>query len=233
MNFYKYCPKCGNVNYQDDNECKFCWSEMIETNVQYKFTDWATNKSKIELDIMWKYDIESNPQFDKKLYDRRVGGGKPLIKETQKEDDTTKMLYCRKCGDITSYGSRQYDENYVQKKGFYCVWCNTILDETRFEHDDCYDDRGKLKPEIVQAIQDEYISKSPFYSEEAKQERLKKEEENRRNRSSSIGTICPYCKSTSVSPISTLNRAVSVGMLGLASGKIGKQYHCNACGSNF
>jgi len=44
---------------------------------------------------------------------------------------------------------------------------------------------------------------------------------------------CPYCNSVNVSKISTLGRAASVGVFGLASKKIGKQWHCNHCKSDF
>lgn len=44
---------------------------------------------------------------------------------------------------------------------------------------------------------------------------------------------CPYCNSVNVSKISTLGRAASVGIFGLASKKIGKQWHCNHCKSDF
>ena len=49
----------------------------------------------------------------------------------------------------------------------------------------------------------------------------------------STSITCPYCHSTNVSKISTLDRGISVGMTGLASGKLGKQWHCNKCKSNF
>lgn len=49
----------------------------------------------------------------------------------------------------------------------------------------------------------------------------------------SIQLHCPYCNSTDISKIGVVNRAVSVGTLGLASNKIGKQWHCNKCKSNF
>lgn len=45
--------------------------------------------------------------------------------------------------------------------------------------------------------------------------------------------VCPYCKSTNTEKISTMSRAVSVSLVGVASGKIGKQWHCKNCGSNF
>lgn len=44
---------------------------------------------------------------------------------------------------------------------------------------------------------------------------------------------CPYCHSTNTSKIGTVNRMVSTGMFGLASKKIGKQWHCNSCKSDF
>ena len=51
--------------------------------------------------------------------------------------------------------------------------------------------------------------------------------------SSTAGVTCPYCKSTNVSKISVANRTVSVGLFGLESSKIGKQWHCNNCNSDF
>lgn len=45
--------------------------------------------------------------------------------------------------------------------------------------------------------------------------------------------VCPYCNSTNTEKISTMSRAVSVSLVGAASGKIGKQWHCKNCGSNF
>lgn len=44
---------------------------------------------------------------------------------------------------------------------------------------------------------------------------------------------CPYCKSWDTDPISTASRVASVALVGVASGKIGKNYHCNKCGANF
>lgn len=44
---------------------------------------------------------------------------------------------------------------------------------------------------------------------------------------------CPYCNSTNTEKISTLNRAVSISIVGAASSKLGKQWHCKNCNSNF
>lgn len=40
---------------------------------------------------------------------------------------------------------------------------------------------------------------------------------------------CPMCKSTNIKKISTTSRMVSVVTVGLASGKLGKQYKCERC----
>lgn len=44
---------------------------------------------------------------------------------------------------------------------------------------------------------------------------------------------CPYCKSYYTEKISTINRGASTVAFGLASSKIGKQWHCNNCNSDF
>ena len=44
---------------------------------------------------------------------------------------------------------------------------------------------------------------------------------------------CPYCHSRNTKKISTASRATSVALTGIASKKIGKQWHCNDCGSDF
>ena len=49
----------------------------------------------------------------------------------------------------------------------------------------------------------------------------------------SHGVKCPYCSSVNVKKISTTGRAISVSTVGAASGKIGKQWHCNDCKSDF
>lgn len=40
---------------------------------------------------------------------------------------------------------------------------------------------------------------------------------------------CPVCGATDIERISTMDRGFSVAMVGLASGKIGKQYKCKKC----
>lgn len=44
---------------------------------------------------------------------------------------------------------------------------------------------------------------------------------------------CPYCKSKNTKKISSIGKGISILTLGLLSSKIGKQWHCNKCDSDF
>ena len=81
----------------------------------------------------------------------------------------------------------------------------------------------KGSPNFVQAAWDRRIANREVRKRQL--EMLKQEQANKPK--------CPICGSTSISKISTLNRAVSVSLLGLASSKIGKTQKCNKCGSTW
>lgn len=44
---------------------------------------------------------------------------------------------------------------------------------------------------------------------------------------------CPYCNSNNVNKISALSKSASIIGFGILSKKIGKQWHCNDCKSDF
>ena len=95
----------------------------------------------------------------------------------------------------------------------------------------------KLNPIMVQKRKD-YLKKIYKEQKEILQKRIRKSEESRINEYqqkylAEHNIHCPYCNSTNVTKIGTVNRAVSVGMFGLTSKKLGKQWHCNSCGADF
>lgn len=68
--------------------------------------------------------------------------------------------------------------------------------------------------------------------------RKKIEEDNARRRELDLskrpGAVqCPYCKSYDTTKITAGSRVASAVMWGVASNKLGKQWHCNKCKSNF
>lgn len=95
----------------------------------------------------------------------------------------------------------------------------------------------KLNPIMVQKRKD-YLKKIYKEQKEILQKRIRKSEESRINEYqqkylAEHNIHCPYCNSSNVTKIGTINRAVSVGMFGLASNKIGKTHKCNDCGSTW
>lgn len=66
---------------------------------------------------------------------------------------------------------------------------------------------------------------------EQKLEKIKNERQRRVYQTEAPnGLRCPICGNTQIQKLSTLNRVVSVELVGLASSKIGKQYKCKKCG---
>ena len=98
---------------------------------------------------------------------------------------------------------------------------------------------GHPIPEELVLKRDAYYEKAREYmrSGQYRQDRKDKMIEKRVNETTyhplAVHVECPYCHATNTTKISTVSRMVSVGTLGPASKKIGKQWHCNHCGSNF
>lgn len=72
------------------------------------------------------------------------------------------------------------------------------------------------------------LESSPEWEEQCKQTVIAQN-----TRSTTPTITCPYCQSTNTSKISTTSRMLSAGLFGLGSKKIGKQWHCGKCGSDF
>ena len=134
--------------------------------------------------------------------------------------DELYMSCCPKCGDVGD------DLNI-------CPYCGEKQIRTKYtlidllEQDDIDDEK----------IVDEYARCSPLFDEDLYRSRINKEKllqqaslDKQREQNT---PKCPTCGSTNVKHISTLNRAVSIGVFGLFSSKIGKNYECLNCKSKW
>lgn len=74
----------------------------------------------------------------------------------------------------------------------------------------------------------EYYTDKELHDKFKLEVQREKEEANKRPE-----ITCPYCQSTNTSKIGVIGRSVSFGLLGFGSGKVGKQWHCNKCKSDF
>ena len=86
------------------------------------------------------------------------------------------------------------------------------------EHFDCGFDEARIVMDNV--LNREPVLPDPDPIREAKAESMRK-------------VTCPYCGSVNVKKVSTISRMASVSFFGLGSKKVGKQWHCNNCKSDF
>lgn len=121
-------------------------------------------------------------------------------------------------------GVANYDDGFKGKE-------DKVYSHINFSFLAWYDDytRELADPGVLERERKAWEDKQATYKALAHNEERKRQEEVE----SGKRVVCPYCKSTNTEKISTLNRAVSISIVGAASSKLGKQWHCKACGSNF
>ena len=147
------------------------------------------------------------------------------------------LHYCKKCGRLI-LRSGIYGEPICDRcqSVVYPVPQEFLVDGTDFI----------MKKDREQEFIDKYIKTAPEFDQylfDHKDElptnlgvRLRNLEEAAnavQHKNNPAGVKCPYCQSMSVKRISGVRRFASVELFGIASKKIGKQWHCNDCGSDF
>lgn len=89
MGYYKYCPKCGEINFIDDvKNCNFCNEPYITTDYESRPDDWCSGKN-IYKEILEEY-VKPNPLFDEELYNKRIA------LEKRQEEATSNRLRMEK-----------------------------------------------------------------------------------------------------------------------------------------
>ena len=146
------------------------------------------------------------------------------------------LCYCKKCGRIAQ-------EEYNQNEQI-CDYCNNIM---QYIPDEFLVGKRKciFKDELKQQFIDEYVKSSPEFDpylfEHREEDMFNKRMSDRAKMAHGKAILeeqsrritCSYCGSSNVKKIGLLNRAVSTELWGLGSKKIGKQWHCNNCNSDF
>lgn len=145
------------------------------------------------------------------------------------------LCYCDKCGNICEAFKDELEDG--------CFCCgNSPLKPIPREYIDNFrwrDGDGK------EAFIEEIVKKSPNLDKtlfEHRDEIIQRKNDKMKASIDAGRTIleeksrvpkCPYCQSTNLKKITVSDRFISVGLFGLASKKIGKQWHCNNCKSDF
>ena len=159
------------------------------------------------------------------------------------------LMYCKKCGRVVI----EYDDNKMHKcdicgnnicpvpEKYLLVYKGKLydnnLDDSKKDQfiEDCIKSSPEFDPELYNK-KDAVIAKrwSGYKKSEAISDAIAQGADPK-TAFKTAGNIphCPICGSAKLSKISTLNRAVSVSLFGIFSKKIGKQWHCNQCGTDF
>ncbi len=163
---------------------------------------------------------------------------KKYIKEA-KLSDFSKTFICPKCG---SFSTATDVVATIQ-----CDFCGTPMFQTSESTTTTISNTSwpKTEDEIDSYIYSllEKCNKIEEYDTEAHQIYKQKLEERvmaRRKQQSSQQPSpstnqphCPVCQSTNIEKIGIFKRMLSTNMFGIASKKIGKQFHCKNCGYDF
>lgn len=96
------------------------------------------------------------------------------------------------------------------------------------------DDQARII--VREDLRKKYVYNSPVFSRAANAHRIEWEKEQASKPIRVSDSVpqslphCPTCNSTNVKKISAGAKAVSVGLFGIFSQKVKRQFHCNNCG---
>ena len=153
-------------------------------------------------------------------------------------NDFDKAWICTKCGEI-------YKIDILKRP--ICEYCNNILVQTNITNDEACKNLYKMKKDEYDNYEKELAKKyGSNFGEDAFVKRKQKIHEEVTEYEKQLDTqhqsfstrqntqvTCPYCKSTNTKKISAASRVGSILGFGLFSKKLGKEWHCNDCGSDF
>lgn len=152
--------------------------------------------------------------------------------EENKLTEFNKAWICTKCAYI-------YDNESMRMP--ICEYCNSTVVQTNIDNKECFKKLCNLSNEEFENYAINLAKKygDNFSEEDCKHRRkvIKERMDNWQPKSTqhqpSPQVTCPYCKSTNTKKISAVSRAGSILGFGLFSKKLGKEWHCNDCGSDF
>ena len=231
-----YCKKCGrriiNITDPDTKNCDFCNSELYPVPQQYLKEECSdVFKDKETAKYFFEKYIKENSKFDQTLYAKCVSERRELRKEeweiTRKDmpnppgaiDFLPIFLILFVFGLVCFILPSPF--NIIGFLLFLITGICTGISNYNSAKKDYH---------LAQTDFEEYKRKMKREQEEIERQH---ELERQRKAIKNVSPKCPYCGSYHTSKIGVISRGISTEMFGLASGKIGKQWHCNHCGSDF
>lgn len=248
------CPECGREKVSDSAEsCPDCGYgikihfEKIRQAEERKRKDEEkrtkeTKQKALEEKRRLDYEkmLEEHPEMAKAIKEKEIKNARKKLEEAQAQKDAlVRRLENQKKDEIKTKilctiwsifwtivciwsfsASEEGSLGLVIVIAFFCAlggWGLLVMSNGSVEQMERDIQTASRSVEEYQKVLDARLEYSKMQSEELKAEEALKHPK------------CPMCGSTDTQIISTLNRAVSIGTVGLASSKIGKQYECKKC----
>ena len=142
------------------------------------------------------------------------------------------VMICKNCGWlINDYSVKSEADESI------CCCCDKPMTITDLEDITFYHMTPEQKDEYRKSFLGENQI-SPEMTQKRIEYEIKRHEEIQKEfagfKSKTTPTVkCPYCQSTNTKKIGAGGRLLSTLTFGIASGKMGKQWHCNNCKSDF
>lgn len=155
------------------------------------------------------------------------------------ERDGKVCFYCSHCG------MQSFREIACKDENGKCYYCHSEIKEydliyflERYKVDKLSDLKENIKTQIRQMLYKDFIMNQPEFDMDLLKKRTKEEGDDDLeiiyDKNNPLITVeCPYCHCNDTKKIKTTGRVFSTGLFGFGSGKIGKQWHCNTCKSDF
>lgn len=150
------------------------------------------------------------------------------------------VKYCPGCAinndmPTAKYHVPGYIDYYEDEKLTICPRCGSEFKQLNMLSDD-YSvlTRISTDPKFMEAMVQLHDSNIIEYEARMSQFRTQVDQQKQqKERQQSGKPQCPYCQSNNVKKIGVIGRSMSIGVFGLGSSKIGKQFHCNNCCADF
>lgn len=227
---YYYCSRCGFYKTDSVFPYNYLYRRNIDPNEPCEYCEGYINKKGTIKTLLFKKSectdvitFETGYAKSYTIYEKLHPD--KITKENSKDvDNYYRDTYKQKYYPISELQEIVDDINY-QKQQF------------DIEYQKFFDEVLSKNPMFDPVMREYIINKRQEDAVEAEKRRIKREKElhektqaRKAYEASHPKPKCPTCGSTNVEKISTINRAVSIGVAGLASDKIGKQFYCKNCG---
>ena len=201
----KICLKCGRGLHSNQEKCSSCGCEDIMNKKEY----YELVDKYERADINQKNQIKNNLKYEKFFRYNYVKPQKDIAKNTSKDkwDKDTLYLILAFIFSILSFISLIWGTVYF-KSGFI----------------------GIILMGICIAIAGAFFNNTSNKTKQETARIIKEQKEQKEYQELHGGYKCPNCGEHAGHEINTMKKAISVGTLGLASNKIGKNYECKNCG---